>query len=73
MNKFDTRYKLFMKVLLGKSLFNMRIVVSISTSDTSEVTRDSIGFKRGRRRYMRATTWCNMIRFRCDVIILGCT
>ena len=73
MNKFDTRYKLFMKVLLGKSLLKIRIVVSTSTSETSEVMRDSIGFMRGRRRYRRATTWCNMMRFRCDVMILGCT
>ena len=72
MNKFDTRYKLFMKVLLGKSLFNMRIVVSTSTSETSEVTRDSIGFKRGLKRYRRATMWCIMMRLRCDVMILGC-
>ena len=56
MNKFDTRYRLFMKVLLGKSLLKIRIVVSTSTSETSEVMRESIGFERGRRRYRRATT-----------------
>lgn len=73
MNRFDTIYRLFIKVLLGKSLLKIRIVVSTSTSDKIEVIRDSIGFRRGRRRYRRATTWCNMMRFRCDVMILGCT
>ena len=73
MNKFDTRYRLFMKVLLGKSRLKISIVVSTSTRDTSEVIRDSIGFRSGRRRYKRATMWCNTMRFRCDVMILGCT
>ena len=55
MNKFDTIYRLFMKVLLGKSLLKIRIVVSTSTSETSEVIRDSMGFRRGLKRYRRAT------------------